>query len=193
MTKPAIYFQDVNERQRVFGRRAFVLGGFAGAGMLALGGRLAQLQLVETEKYQKLSENNQFDFRLTPPPRGLILDRNGVVLASNRPDFRLLVSRDDKTNVEKTVDELSRLVPMDDAHKRRVIAEIKAAPRKAPVPVVEDISWEEFSRINVRARERPNVSADMGGGRVYPFSAAFAHVIRCVAKMTDIAFKKAGP
>jgi penicillin-binding protein 2 len=192
MSRPAIYFKDVNERQGVFSRRAFVMGGFAGVGLLAMGGRLAQLQLIESEKYQKLSENNQFDFRLTPPPRGIIYDRNGIVLASNRPDFRLLVSRDEHTNVEKTVEELSRLVPMDEARKRRVINEIKAAPRKAPVPVVEDISWEEFSRINVRAPELPNVTADMGEVRVYPYSAAFAHVIGYVAKITDIDVRKAG-
>ena len=42
-----------------------------------------------------LSEHNQFQFVLSPPPRGLILDRNGVVLASNRPDFRLLLNQID--------------------------------------------------------------------------------------------------
>ena len=68
-------------------RRAFLLGGFAGLGMLALGGRLAHLQLIETQRYEKLSASNQFNFKLTPPPRGLIVDRNGVVLASNRPNF----------------------------------------------------------------------------------------------------------
>src|SRR5689334_14427093 len=97
MTKPQIYFNEVNERQGAFGRRAFVFGGAIGLGALALGGRLAQLQIVESSRYAKLSENNQFDFRLQAPPRGLIVDRNGVVLASNRPDFRLLVSRDEHT------------------------------------------------------------------------------------------------
>ena len=94
MATPHIFFEEVNERQGVFHRRAFLLGGFAGVGLLALGGRLAHLQLVETQRYEKLSASNQFNFRLMPPPRGLIVDRNGVVLASNRPNFRLLVARD---------------------------------------------------------------------------------------------------
>src|SRR5260221_13651095 len=156
MTKPQIYFNEVNERQGAFGRRAFVFGGAIGLGVLALGGRLAQLQIVEATTYSKLSENNQFDFRLRAPPRGIITDRNGVVLASNRPDFRLLVARDEGTSakdVEQIVERLSRLVVLDDAHKRRVINDIKNAPRRAPVAVVEDMSWEEVSRINVRAPE----------------------------------------
>src|SRR5689334_11378257 len=94
MAEPAIFFEEVNERQVTFHRRAFLLGGFFGVGLVALGGRLAHLQLLETQKYEKLSASNQFNFKLVPPPRGLILDRSGAVLASNRPNFRLLVARD---------------------------------------------------------------------------------------------------
>lgn len=84
MAEPSIFFEEVNERQGVFHRRAFLLGGFAGVGLLALGGRLAELQLVETQRYEKLSASNQFNFKLMPPPRGLIVDRNGVVLEIGR-------------------------------------------------------------------------------------------------------------
>jgi penicillin-binding protein 2 len=94
MSEPAIFFSEVNQRQGTFHRRAFLMGGLAGAGLLALGGRLAQLQLVEARRYQKLSAGNQFNYRLVSPPRGAIYDRDGVALASNRPNFRLLVTKD---------------------------------------------------------------------------------------------------
>src|SRR3954454_5102263 len=94
MSEPSIMFFEVNERQGVFHRRAFLMGGLAGAGLLALGGRLAQLQLVEARRYQTLSAGNQFNYRLVTPPRGQILDRDGVSLAANRPNFRLLVTKD---------------------------------------------------------------------------------------------------
>ncbi|HEX2802178.1 MAG TPA: hypothetical protein VHN73_08960, partial [Phenylobacterium sp.] len=55
MSEPSIFFAEVNERQGTFHRRAFLLGGFAGLGLLALGGRLAHLQLIETQRYEKLS------------------------------------------------------------------------------------------------------------------------------------------
>jgi penicillin-binding protein 2 len=190
---PQIYFNEVNERQGVFTRRAFLMAGVTGVGVIALGGRLAALQLVEADRYKLLSEHNQFDFRLQPPPRGLILDRNGVVLASNRPDFRLFVSRDDQTDVDALLDRLSVLVPLDDAHRKRLIEDINDAPRRAPVTVMEDLTWEEFSRINVRAPELPGVTADMGEIRVYPYSGAFAHVIGYVAKVSKDDVTKTGP
>jgi penicillin-binding protein 2 len=190
---PQIYFNEVNERQGVFHRRAFLMGGVAGVGLLALTGRLAYLQLVEADRYRMLSLNNEFESRLQPPPRGLILDRNGVVLASNRPDFRLYVSRDDSTDVEDLLNRLQKLVPLDDAHRDRLIEDVNDAPRRAPVTVLEDLTWEEFSRINVRTPELPGVTADMGDIRVYPFSAAFAHVIGYVAKVSKTDVTKDGP
>jgi penicillin-binding protein 2 len=59
--------------------------------------------------------------------------------------------------------------------------------------VLEDMSWEEFSRVNVRAPELPGITADMGEVRVYPFSAAFAHVVGYVAKVSAKDITKTGP
>ncbi len=193
MIEPAIYFDEVNERQALFHRRAFLFGGVAGVGLAVLGGRLAYLQILESDRYKLLSEKNEFEYRLTPPPRGLILDRNGVVLATNRPAFRLLLASDEHTDVEAILDNLSKLVPMDDARRARLAADVANAPRKAPVAVVEDMSWEEFSRVNVRAPELPGVTADMGEVRVYPFGGAFAHVVGYVAKVNAKDITKTGP
>ena len=64
MTGPEIFFNEVNERQGVFHRRAFMLGGVAAVGIVALSARLADLQLLQAGRYQTMSEHNQFDFRL---------------------------------------------------------------------------------------------------------------------------------
>jgi penicillin-binding protein 2 len=193
MSNPKIYFNEVNERQGVFHRRAFLMGGVAGVGLLALSGRLAYLQLVEADKYKTLSLNNEFQSRLQPPPRGLILDRNGIVLATNRPDFRLYVSRDENTDVDDLLARLQKLVPLDDAHRERLAEDLADAPRRAPVTVMEDLTWEEFSRINVRAPELVGVTADQGDIRVYPYSGAFAHVIGYVGKVSRTDVTKDGP
>jgi penicillin-binding protein 2 len=191
VSEPTIFFSEVNARQGMFHRRAFLMGGVAGAGLLLLGGRLAQLQLVEARRYQKLSAGNQFNFRLVSPPRGVIHDRNGVALASNRPNFRLLVTKDADFDAEATLDELALLVPIDPARRSRILKDLAHAPRKAPVAVMEDMTWEEFSRVNIRAPELPGVTADMGEVRVYPFGGAFAHVIGYVAKVSDRDLEKA--
>jgi penicillin-binding protein 2 len=193
MAEPAIFFEEVNERQGVFHRRAFLTGGLVGAGMLALAGRLAHLQLIETQRYEKLSASNQFNFKLMPPPRGLIVDRSGVVLASNRPNFRLMVARDKGVDVPGTLKELASFVPLDDKRQARLVKDIGAAPKRSPVEVMEDMSWEQFSAINLRAPELPGVTADMGEVRVYPHGGAFAHVIGYVAKVTKDDITDTGP
>jgi penicillin-binding protein 2 len=193
MAEPHIFFEEVNERQGVFHRRAFVLGGFAALGLGALAVRLGHLQLIETQRYEKLSASNQFNFKLTPPPRGLIVDRNGVVLASNRPNFRLMVQKDKGLDPEKTLKVLADYVPLDDQRQARLLKDIANAPRRSPVQVMEDMSWEQFSAINVRAPELPGVTADMGEVRVYPYGGAFAHVIGYVAKVNKEDLTPSGP
>ena len=62
-----------------------------------------------------------------------------------------------------------------------------------PVSVADDLTWEEFSRVNVRAPELPGVTADMGEARVYPFGGAFAHVIGYVSRVSEDDLKREGP
>jgi len=193
MTQPAIFFDEVNERQGVFHRRAILLGGFAGFGVAALAARLAYLQLFETQRFEKLATSNQFNFKLLPAPRGLIVDRNGAVLAANRPNFRLMVARDKGLDTEATLHTLAEFVPLDPARQRRLLKDINSAPKRSPVQVAEDMTWEQFSAINVRAPELPGVTADMGEVRVYPHGGAFAHVIGYVAKVNREDVDKAGP
>ncbi len=193
MAEPSIFFSEVNERQGVFHRRMFLMGGFAGLGLAALGGRLAHLQIVETQRYEKLSASNQFNFRLVPPPRGLIVDRNGAILASNRPNFRLLLAREEGSDPQAMLKTLAHFVPLDETRQLRLVKDIERTPKRVPVAVMEDMTWEEFSAINVRAPELPGVTADMGEVRVYPYGGAFAHVIGYVAKVNREDLTPTGP
>lgn len=185
MSEPSIFFSDVNERQGSFLRRTFVFGGFSGLGILALVGRLAQLQIVQAQEYATLSSQNQFNFRMVPPPRGVIKDRNGVVIAGNRPSFRVLVVRDETKDLDQTLDLLGQLLPDTMDRRRAIIREVNAASKFNPVPVKSDLTWEEFAKVNQYAPELPGVMADMNEARYYPFGGAFAHVIGYVAKVSD--------
>ena len=190
--EPTIFFEEVNARQGQFHRRVFLMGGVAGVGLLALSGRLMQLQLVESGRYQNLSAANQYNFRITPPPRGRIVDRYGVELAGNRPNFRLLIARDEVSDANATLDLVSELVPIDDVRRKQVLRDLVNTPRFVPVSVADDLTWEEFSRVNVRGPELPGVTADMGEARVYPFGGAFAHVIGYVSRVSADDMKKEG-
>jgi len=193
MAEPAIFFEEVNQRQSAFHRRAFLLGGFAALGLTALTARLAYLQIIDTQRYEKLSASNQFNFKLTPPPRGLIVDRNGVVLASNRPNFSLLVAREPGVDVDATLKTLAEFVPLDDRRQARMSRDIASAPPRAPVEVLEDLTWEQLSAIDLRMPEMPGVSAEMAEVRVYPHGGAFAHVIGYVAKVNKTDLTETGP
>ncbi|MBV9509890.1 MAG: penicillin-binding protein 2, partial [Caulobacteraceae bacterium] len=192
MNEPSIFFNEVNERQGVFHRRAFFMGGFTTLGLLALGVRLADLQIVENDRYSMLAASNQYNFRLIPPPRGRILDRNGVEIASNRPNFRLLMLKDEAQNIDTVLDQVADLVPITPARRRQVKRQLDETQEFVPVAVVDDMSWDEFARVNVRAPELPGLQPDMGEARVYPFGGAFAHVVGYVSKVSDEDVKKAG-
>lgn len=180
--EPSIFFSDVNERQGSFLRRTLVLGGITGLGVTALTFRLGQLQVVQAGEYATLATQNQFNYRLVPPPRGVIKDRNGVVIAGNRPSFRVLVVRDETKDLDQTLDLLGQLLPDTVDRRRSIIRDVNAAPRFSPVPVKSDLTWEEFAKVNLYANELPGVMADMHEQRFYPFGGAFAHVLGYVAK-----------
>jgi len=183
--EPSIFFSDVNERQGSFLRRAIVVGGLTALGVVALTGRLIQLQVVQSQDYATLANANQFNFRLVLPPRGLIKDRNGVVIAGNRPSFRVLIVRDETKDLDQTLDLLGQLMPDTVERRRAIIRDVNAATRFTPVPVKSDLTWDEFAKVNLYAPELPGIMADMNDARFYPFGGAFAHVIGYVAKPND--------
>lgn len=191
--EPSIFFNEVNERQGMFHRRAFLMGGTIGVGVLALSGRLMQLQLLDANRYRTMSEGNQFNYRLVPPPRGRILDRNGVELASNRPSFRLLVSRDEVQDIDATLDAVSTLIPITPERRRQLLREFSQSSRFVPVAIADDLPWDEFARVNARLPELPGVTPDMSEVRVYNYGGAFAHVIGYVSKVSQSDMAKVGP
>jgi penicillin-binding protein 2 len=182
MSEPSIIFNEVNERQGMFGRRVFLLGGLTGAGLGVLTGRLAQLQLIQNEAYRNKAIENRYNEVLVVPPRGLIVDRNDIALASSRPNFRVMITRDRTKDVDATLAALGQILTISEAQVERIKETMQVTPASSPVSVAEDLTWEEFAAINARAPELPGVTAAMGEARVYPFGGAFAHVVGYVQK-----------
>jgi penicillin-binding protein 2 len=103
------------------------------------------------------------------------------------------VAKDKGIDPQATLKTLAEFVPLDDGRQARLLREISNAPRKSPVQIMEDMTWEQFSAINIRAPELPGVTADMGEVRVYPYGGAFAHVIGYVAKVNKVDLTPTGP
>ena len=92
-------------------RTAFLgLGIFVGFGVLT--SRLYYLQVIKAEDYRALSDNNRFNFNITLPSRGKILDRHGEALAINRQDYRLILIPEQVKDIDKTLKSISDVLPL---------------------------------------------------------------------------------
>lgn len=174
-----------NDLQRIFTRRALLLGSAQLALFGTLAGRLYYLQVIESDKYQLLAEENRINMRLLPPRRGRILDRNGTELASNRRNYRVLIVAEQTRNVDATLEALSKLINVDDAQRQRVKREIERRRKFVPVMVAENLSWEDFAKVNLHSLDLPGVQLDVGETRDYPFGAMFSHVIGYVGAVSE--------
>ena len=174
-----------NARGKSFGRRAALVAG----GQLALFGVLAarmyQLQVLDAPRYKLLAEENRIHLRLLPPPRGRILDRNGVKLAVNRDDYRVLLVPEETPDVEATLDALARVTDLPEPLRRRVLREVRRNRGFVPVTVRENLTWDEVARIEVNAPDLPGLSIDVGQTREYPEGPVVAHVIGYVASVSE--------
>lgn len=180
-------------RYKTFTRRSALLVGGQGLLLSALVSRLYYLQVVRSEEYRMLADENRISLRLLAPPRGLIVDRNEVVVAGNMQNYRvLLVPEQTKrpgeklaVSADRTLQALAKLIPLDDFQRQKVLREVGRKPEFVPLNVVENLTWEDFSRINVHAPELPGIVPDVGETRHYPFGPILAHVVGYVAPVAD--------
>lgn len=174
-----------NERQRSFSRRALLLGGAQSLLLAGLAGRMYYLQVIEADRYKTLAEDNRINLRLLPPPRGRIVDRFGLPLASNRQNFRVVLVREHAGDVEMVLKALSQIINLDDHDYKRVLREVSRKRGFVPVTVRENLTWDEVSRVEVNGPELPGVTIEMGQIRDYPFADSMAHVLGYVAAVAE--------
>ncbi len=173
------------ERAKVFTRRAAVLGCGMAALFGALGSRLYYLQVLESERYHTLAEDNRINVRLLPPPRGQVVDRNGIVVAANRQNYRVVIVREQARDVPGTLERLGRLIELPERDLRRVLREVGRRRAFVPVMVRENLSWEEVSRIEVSAADLPGVAIEVGRTRHYPYAEKVSHLLGYVAPPSE--------
>ncbi|MEE8444467.1 MAG: penicillin-binding protein 2 [Alphaproteobacteria bacterium] len=174
-----------HDRQRTFGRRAFLLGGGQFVLLSALVGRMYYLQVMESERYTMLAEVNRIYVHLLAPPRGLIFDRYGRPLAENLQDYRVTIIAELVKDVNATLDALSTVIDLTKSDRRRIRREIRKKSRFVPVTVREDLEWSQVSRIEVNAPDLPGISIQTGLSRYYPHGTATAHTVGYVGPVAE--------
>jgi penicillin-binding protein 2 len=174
-----------SDRTRVFTRRALVLGAGQLSLFTALAGRLYYLQVIDADAYALLADENRINHRLLPPERGRVFDRHGVPLARNSPTYRVVVVREQTTDLRATLQALSRLITLPEERIEEVIAEAQARRPFVPLTVREDLNWTEVSRISIHGPDLPGVTVVAGLVRDYPAGETTAHVLGYIGPVSE--------
>ncbi len=182
--------RDVSDSVREISRRGLMLGGVQAAVVATLGWRLKTMQLDRADEFRLLSEGNSVKLRLLPPARGLIHDRNGVVIAGNEQNYRVTITREEAGDVSAVVARLRHLIPMTDTSVAALLADIDRRSAVTPVSVADRLSWDQFAAIAVNAPSLPGVTPESGLSRSYPRGGDFAHVLGYVGPVSDYDLSK---
>lgn len=173
-------------------RRAALLGAAQLAVFGGLAGRVYYLQVIESDQYKLLAEENRISLRLVAPQRGRILDRFGAELATSRQNFQVVLVPERSESLADTLDALATLIPISDAQYARILKEAKSYGGNVPLVVAENLSWEQFAQINVNSPRLRGIQPVVGETRDYPFGPDVAHLVGYVAAPTknDLASAK---
>jgi len=177
--------RDTEESARKINRRALLLGGAMTAMVAVLGARMRYMQVEEADQFRLLAEENRINIRLIPPSRGLILDRNGKLIAGNEQNYRVVITREDAGDVEAVLKRLSSLIPLNSDDIEKTLKEVKRRSPFVPIIVADRIAWEDLSKIALNAPVLPGVSPEFGLSRVYPLDTDFAHIVGYVGPVSE--------
>ena len=177
--------RDTDESARRITRRSLFMGGCMAATMAVLGARMRFLGVEEGDQYRLLAEENRINIQLIPPARGLILDRNGKLIAGNEQNYRVVITKEGAGDVQTVLNRLSHLIPMTAGDMARITRELDRNAAFVPIPVADRLSWEDLSRIALNTPALPGVTPDVGLSRVYPRDRDFAHVVGYVGPVSE--------
>ena len=173
------------QRHKLLTRRAALLGAGQAILFTALAERMYQLQVLESDRYLVLADENRINLQLLAPQRGRILDRFGAALADNLQNYRLVVIAERAGDITATLDALAGLIEIAEADRRRVSRDIRRKHPFVPVVVRGNLSWDEMARIEVAIPELPGVAIEQGLTRSYPLGETAAHAIGYVAAVSE--------
>jgi penicillin-binding protein 2 len=187
-------FKDTVAERRLFQRRAVVMLILVVTMLGVLVARMYQLQVVEHEIYTTLSDKNRVQVQSVSPPRGLIYDRNGELLAENRPVFSVTLVPERVGDMEQTLAKLGRLLDVSDEDRerfRRLLQE-RRRPFQA-LPLRYDLNEQEIARLAVHRHELPGVEVAAELVRYYPHGELTAHALGYVGRINRQELQRIDP
>src|SRR3979490_195149 len=165
---------------RLTGVQYFILGIFL---VLAYG--LWRLQVMQSDKYALLAEQNRIRNVPILAPRGKILDREGRVIVDNYPSFSALLLRDSSRDLNADADLIAQGLHLNPDEVRQRIRRFTSMPRYQPIFLKEDITPDELAFIESHKNELPELDTIMAHRRLYPRNGFMAHMIGYVGEVTE--------
>ena len=147
--------------------------------------RLVQLQVVDYRHFRTLSENNRVKIVPVPPTRGLIYDRNGVILAQNTPTFSLEVVPELVRDIDSTLAGLREVVDITEADERRFKGLLATQRHFENLPIRARLTDQEVARFAVNRHRFPGVDVQARLSRDYPLGALGVHVLGYVGRISE--------
>lgn len=176
---------DHSEISRLFKVRAIVAGLFSFLLIAALLSRLGWLQIVEYAHFSGLSKENRVRLMALPPNRGLIYDRNGVILAENRPTYHLELIPEQVEDIDATLEGLGEIVTISEQNIERFHTAMRTHRPFESISLRTRLSEEEVARLAVNRHRFPGMDVVARLSRYYPQGSSAAHAIGYVGRISE--------
>ncbi|KJY92748.1 penicillin-binding protein 2 [Vibrio neptunius] len=185
MLRKRTRIRDYQEEARLFKSRAIVafIGIAAMVGLLIT--NLYNIQINQYQDYKTRSNDNRIKVVPIAPNRGLIYDRNGILLAENRPVFNLEITPEKITDMEATIARLQQYVEITSEQIERFERERRQTRRFKSVPILTQLTQEQVAKFSVNQHRFPGVSVNASLKRHYPYGEVLTHVIGYVSRIND--------
>lgn len=182
---PSVRIKDHHAELQLFERRAIAAALIMLLAVGAVIARLVWLQVVKYDYFVALSQGNRIRIEPIPPNRGLILDRNGVPLATNAPSYQLELTREQVEDLDETLNGLAELALIDSADIPTLKKDVRARRSFDAVPVKLQLTEEELARFAARRHQFPGVEIRPRLTRYYPLGATGVHAIGYVGAISE--------
>ena len=176
--------RNLNAENTLFLRRALLA--FIGVIVLVLVlfTNLYQIQINLYDDYQTRANGNRIKLIPVAPNRGLIYDRNGVLLAENKPVHSLELIPEQIESIEQTLTTISSIIELSEAEHTRFMKSVKSQRRFKSITLKNQLSPTEVAKISVNLHQLTGVRIDARLKRFYPYGPSLTHVLGYVARIT---------
>jgi len=175
---------------QIFSQRILIAGLIMFFLLILLLSRLFYLQITNQQHYATLSDNNRVSIRPIPPTRGLIFDRNGILLAQNLPSFTLEIIPEHVKDLDKTLKHIAELITISKEDLKRFQKNRRKKRRFEGVPLRFRLNDEEVAKISVQQNNLEGVIIKAQLSRHYPQGKLASHAVGYVSRINEAELRK---